>query len=237
MNPRKYLLRIKYIISGTTRGLGKFTADYIKCQGREVLGINRRNPQSDVHNLIMDLSDANCVVKNLNRLESFIDSNSIVVFISNAAVIEPINVMGKLCHQDIIRAINVNLISPVLISNHIIGLCNKAIIFNITSGAAKSINKGLGVYSATKAGFDKMCDISIEELEKQKVYIESFDPGTIDTDMQRQLRESKHFERAAVFKDLKDQGRLRSAQQVSIEIFNRIEQIISDNGWDNESHN
>ena len=231
------MVKIIYIITGTTRGLGKCTADYIRSQGRDVVSINRSDSQMEGWNLNIDLSDVNCVVNNVNKLRRYIGSNSIVVFISNAAVIEPIKTIGKLCSEDIIRATNVNFISPLLISNYLLGVGNKSIIFNITSGAAKSINKGLGVYSATKAGFEKLCDISHAELGEQKVHIESFDPGIMDTEMQKQLRDSKHFERAGFFKDLKIQGSLRSSQEVSIEIFNCIEQIISKKKWNNETNN
>ena len=177
-----------YIITGTTRGFGKEIKDLLLLKQEKVISINR----SDV-----DLSKPEILVSFLQSLkQKFKDhyEDNDLIFINNAATLGKIGPSSEIDPLEIIETIGTNLISPLLFCNFLFSLDNNWKYFNITSGAAKTKNKYLGLYSITKLGLEeylKFIDLEISGTNCKGVY--NYDPKTIATKMNQELKENSFF--------------------------------------------
>ena len=96
-----------YIITGTTRGLGKEIKKTLLANDKDVITINRKD---------MDLSnpyDFPLYIKSMEKKTR----NKDIVFINNAAVLGDISPFLNIDGNNIINTINTNLISPLLFLN------------------------------------------------------------------------------------------------------------------------
>tara|TARA_R110001599_G_scaffold94020_2_gene244733 strand:+ start:965 stop:1600 length:636 start_codon:yes stop_codon:yes gene_type:complete len=177
-----------YIITGTTRGFGKEIKDLLLLKQEKVISINR----SDV-----DLSKPEILVSFLQSLKQKLKDqyeDNDLVFINNAATLGKIGPSSEIDPLEIIETIGTNLISPLLFCNFLFSLDNNWKYFNITSGAAKTKNKYLGLYSITKLGLEeylKFIDLEISGTNCKGVY--NYDPKTIATKMNQELKENSFF--------------------------------------------
>tara|TARA_R110000744_G_scaffold253908_1_gene369621 strand:+ start:1092 stop:1727 length:636 start_codon:yes stop_codon:yes gene_type:complete len=177
-----------YIITGTTRGFGKEIKDLLLLKQEKVISINR----SDA-----DLSKPEILASFLQGLKQKIKDQygaNDLIFINNAATLGKIGPSSEMDPLEIIETIGTNLISPLLFCNFLFSLDNNWKYFNITSGAAKTKNKYLGLYSITKLGLEeylKFIDLEIDGTNCKGVY--NYDPKTIATNMNQELKESLFF--------------------------------------------
>ena len=218
-----------FLVTGTTRGLGKAIAQRVLELDYELIEINK-SPTKRKKSFIADLSKPNEVVKIIKYISELIISNYdkfIVIFISNASTIDPIRTIGLFKDNEIVSITSINFISPIIISNAIAKLKNKSILLNITSGAADTNNEGLSLYSATKAGMNRFISITGKETNNKDLYLYSFDPGTMDTDMQSSLRKpSKYFKHTNDHKRLKRDGELNPPEVVANKIIHYVEELL-----------
>ena len=115
-----------------------------------------------------------------------------------------------------------NIITPTILSKKIINKyfdLNKTII-NISSGAANKSIPSWSTYCATKSALDRFTDtISKEDIPNLNVY--SVHPGVVDTDMQKNIRESKqeHFPLKEKFVEYYEKNQLENPQIVAQKIY------------------
>lgn len=179
---------IVFIITGTTRGFGKEIKDLLLLKQQKVISINRTD---------VDLSKPESLASFLQDLKQKIKhqhEECDLVFINNAATLGKIAPSSEINPLEIIDTIGTNLISPLLFCNFLFSLDNNWKYFNITSGAAKTKNKYLGLYSVTKLGLEeylKFIDLEISGTNCKGVY--NYDPKTIATKMNQQLKENSFF--------------------------------------------
>lgn len=173
-----------YIITGTTRGLGKEIETTLLANNKNVITVNREN---------LDLS-------NLDQFPLYIESlkkninNKDIVFINNAAVLGDVSPFSNIDRQNIVDTININLVSPLLFLNFLFSLKNKWMYINITSGAAHSTNKYLGLYSVTKSSLKQYLDfLNIEIEDTNCVGLYNYDPKIMNTDMNKKLKRNLFF--------------------------------------------
>lgn len=176
-----------FIITGTTRGLGKALKD--KFKEYDVVSINRiKKEDADI---CMDLSVDNIEV---NITKTIKDYESIF-FISNASIIKPIKKIKELNNEDLNISINTNFINQAKIILQIIKSDKKYLILNITSGAAFTSNSNLSLYSSSKAAMHRFVEILKKEEENNSnaLFIDNFDPGRMQTEMQENLIKDKNL--------------------------------------------
>ena len=176
-----------FIITGTTRGLGKALKD--KFKEYDVVSINRiKKEDADI---CMDLSVDNIEV---NITKTIKDYESIF-FISNASIIKPIKKIKELNSEDLNISINTNFINQAKIILQIIKSDKKYLILNITSGAAFTSNSNLSLYSSSKAAMHRFVEILKKEEENNSnaLFIDNFDPGRMQTEMQENLIKDKNL--------------------------------------------
>jgi len=219
------------IITGVSRGLGKAFFDILKdknyyliCISRSFIDYQNKLSESDNIELIkFDLNDINDLTVKLNNstIPNKCDFDELI-FINNAGVISPIGKVGNIDEKDIKKAININLLSPILITNHLSALCSKNKIkfkiLNITTGAADKPFEGWSLYCSTKSAAKMF--FNVVEKEKDGVVVVNIDPGVLNTRMQKEIRNANksYFPLVDYFKNLEKKGELKQPSQVALNI-------------------
>ncbi|PCK20178.1 short-chain dehydrogenase [Bacillus pumilus] len=146
-----------------------------------------------------------------------------VLFVNNAGMVTPIKRVGQGGQDTLHQHYTLNLVIPVLLS-HVFAkqtqsFKGKKTIVHLSSGAAKNPYKGWSAYCSSKAGLDMFMRTLHEEQQDEAHPIKtfSFSPGTIDTDMQREIRKSskQDFEQIERFQQLYETGTLKSPDEVA----------------------
>lgn len=179
--------KILFIVTGTTRGLGKALREIF--QDYDVISINRiKEKKTDI---CMDLSLMNIEIDISDRLKDY----EKIFFISNASIIKPISKIRDLNSCDIDTSINTNFINQAKIIIQIVKSHKQYSILNITSGAVFTSNSELSLYSSSKAAMHRFIEILKKEEEDNQLalYIDNFDPGRMQTDMQKDLINDKNL--------------------------------------------
>lgn len=209
-----------HIITGASRGLGFEIAKHLAENGDTVINLSRSQvigPLS-IHNFNIDLAanfSAQAVwseILKIQPLEQFYQ----VSLINNAGMIAPIGAAEKIDEDQIKQNIAVNFTAPILIGAEFLRVTKAhqgpRVLFNVSSGVAKSPKSHWSVYSAAKAGLEAFSTAVYKEQDDPsltKVII--FNPGIMDTEMQAQLRTSSEadFPELKRFIDYKHNGDLR----------------------------
>lgn len=190
------------IITGTTQGLGKELERVFL--NNNILTINRKLINNN-SNMVLDLSKKNI---NLEEFNNIIDKYEKIFFISNASIIKPIKNIRDIINDDLDISIHTNFINQAKIIMKIVQSNKKYSILNITSGAAFTSNTELSLYSSSKAAMHRFIEILKKEEENNPnaLYIDNFDPGRMQTDMQKNLIKDKKL-------------------NIDIEILNTVEKV------------
>ncbi len=203
------------MITGVSRGLGRALAERALADPDTwVLGIGRAGfPHERLRLRECDLARPEGLPGAL-ELRSLVGDAGEVVLIHNAAVVEPIGDIGELDPAAVARAVNVNFLSPMLLTNELIKALSrypeKTLL--ISSGAANRVIDGWSVYSATKRG----CEEYFAHLA-QRATVEIVNPGVMDTGMQAAVRAAS-FEGQERFHDLYKRGELPDPALVAAKI-------------------
>jgi benzil reductase ((S)-benzoin forming) len=215
-----------FIITGTSRGIGKALAENIlKGKENSVTGISRNQSLShpNYKHLSIDLSDITTLKRFLADIFPKCDKADKIVLINNAGIVGQVGKVGNIEDENIERVFNVNLISPAILTNEFIkkykDLSIQKVIINISSGAGKRPVDGWSSYCSSKAGLD-MFSLVIDEEQKLNGYnfkIFSVSPGIVDTDMQTQIRKVsvEDFSEVEKFQSYKEKGNLKEAAKVA----------------------
>ena len=216
-----------FIITGANRGLGEGFIDLlIKDNNNLVVSISRcisdtqKTYSSDCfYFLKADLSDNN-IDKKITVLKTLITNQS-VYFINNACIIEPIDKIEKLENQAIDKTISVNIKSSILITKYLLSNFNENVLtfINISSGAANRAISNWSLYCSSKAFIRMFYEVAECEYKKHRFF--NIDPGVMDTNMQKSIRNSD-FPDVSRFKILHDGSKLKAPKHVALEILNTV---------------
>jgi benzil reductase ((S)-benzoin forming) len=233
-----------YIITGTSRGLGKALAEKALQQpNTAVLGVCRHatiTHERYTHQPL-DLSDMLAVQNNLHKvLPARPDAESITL-INNAAVLGEIGYLGEQQNEHFEFVFDVNTVAPAMFMNTFLsaysGLSVPRTILNISSGAAQRAVDGWGAYSASKAALDALSRTAQKEqdLRDSGVRIRCISPGILDTPMQEHIRtaDEQNFSEAAKFAGFYSDGQLAEPEEVASKILvwlqhpiNKLEPVV-----------
>ena len=232
--------RVTYIVTGTSKGLGKAIVERLVQDGNQikVVSLGRsfhtdhvkylHDKNLNVHFIEVDLSDTAMIKSKLKKLKNHIDKQDKIVFINNAASINPVNKIGAFREDDIIASININVVTPFMIINQLMKwFGNQEMIFlNISSGAANRPIDGWATYCAGKAYAKMLFDVLHEQTkESNKIQVLQLDPGVMDTGMQEQIRNADItvFPDRQMFIDYKDNQKLKTPGEVADSIISTID--------------
>ena len=216
-----------FIITGANRGLGQAFVDIlIKDQDCFVISISRSlsieqenySPEN-FYFLEVDLSN-NSIKEKITVLKSIIDDQDIC-FINNASIIEPIIKIEDLSEDAIDQTISVNIKSTILITKYLLRHFNdhKLSFVNISSGAANRAINNWSLYCSSKAFIKMFFNVAESEYVQHKFF--NIDPGVMDTNMQKSIRETD-FPDVSNFKNLQEEGKLKLPKDVATKILNTV---------------
>tara|TARA_R110000824_G_scaffold1178_3_gene6338 strand:+ start:1672 stop:2307 length:636 start_codon:yes stop_codon:yes gene_type:complete len=178
--------KLLYLATGTTRGIGWELQKLFKTSNSDYILINRKD---------IDLSDTTGLITFLESLAERIKeeySDHRIIFINNASTLGNPAPMENNSLSDVSQTLNVNVVAPILFFNFLTQLDNEWVLLNVTSGAAHTENQFLGLYSTSKLAVEKYIKfVDSEDNNCKGVY--NFDPGVVETDMYKALKENKHF--------------------------------------------
>jgi benzil reductase ((S)-benzoin forming) len=181
---------ILFIVTGTTKGLGHDIFMALSKQNQNVLTINRSSFDY-TNNISFDFSEIGELESRLFPiLKEKLQDHQTVVMILNAAVVDPVKEVGNYTNEEVIRIVNTNTLSPILLSNFLVKENKKGLIAHVSSGGIKLNLEGLGLYTSTKIATHKFFDIA--NLEDTGMSFLNFDPGTMNTQMTEKLRDEKN---------------------------------------------
>ena len=226
---------MKYaIVTGASKGLGAAVGHHLLDHDYHLVDVSRsgnQELQQKAENMRLTYRHANVDLTSPEDAQSFVsewfdERNDYppeqILIVHNAGMVEPIETVGQLDRKAVDQAVHLNYLTPVVVTNEAFkraGELNVPLtVVNITSGAADKPNHGWSVYGSTKAAlnlFTETAGLEQNELNSKNMII-SFSPSVMDTAMQGVIRSSSEdaFAQVERFKELKEQNKLRSPDQV-----------------------
>ena len=186
------------LITGASRGLGANFAKVLANDGFRIIGIGRNrinlekvisnlpNQQLNHHFFELDITDENCVKKQLSDLNLY-------GLINNAGIANT-KLLHKETYSELSNIIDTNLLGSLNVSNAIIPkmIINKrGKIINIASTLGYRPLSYVGAYSATKAALIQVTKSQSIELARYNICVNALAPGYILTDINRDQLEGK----------------------------------------------
>ena len=220
-----------YIVTGTTKGLGKALAAEIALDADNELIALSRAPEGPVPGgaqLELDLGDTAAIESVFDRIEQRIRGKRYAkaVLINNAGVVSPVGPLERVTAEELERGLIVNLVAPVLLMRRFLiateGIALVRRIVNISSGAARRALAGWTGYCASKAGLEMATrTVALDcEAARKNVEVVSLSPGVFDTAMQGVVRSAsaQDFPELDRFLRMKSEGILRRPAEVAADI-------------------
>ena len=178
------------LITGTGTGIGKRVAELLLTEGYFVFGYSRSNSIKHSHFTFTKIDLSNLQEVQKLQLPNF-DIASDVLLVNNAATIGSILPLDKKEITDIINEYNLNIITPTILCSKFINTYadKKKMIINMGSGAANNAIASWNTYCSSKSALDMLTKVISEENHKN-LTVFSVHPGVVDTDMQKEIRDS-----------------------------------------------
>ncbi|MGD8190245.1 SDR family NAD(P)-dependent oxidoreductase [Brevibacillus ginsengisoli] len=224
------------IVTGTSSGLGKaffesFASDsvYLIAIARRFLPEQLEAAQKHPNRIFLVERD----LRNIDQLPTADELSKLLadpaieelLFINNAAVVEPIGSIGQLDAEQMIDHIKVNFLAAQLITNTLFSLPEisrmRVQVLNISSGAATKPKAGWAMYCAAKAGNEMFFNVLAAQYEgNPQVEVANVNPGVMDTQMQASIRSAneEQFPELARFVGFKEEGKLVLPETVAANI-------------------
>ena len=217
------------IITGASKGIGLAIYENLKNNPDNQLFLIARNFDfSETKNTFLfkrDLTKLNNIKNIIENIFKKINLNESqrIVLINNAGTLTPMKFSGKEEDEEIINNINLNLLAPMILTSNFIKkpseFKKEKKIINISSGAGKHPYAGWSCYTTAKAGLDMFTrSVALEQsLIDNGIKIISFAPGIVETDMQKQIRNTskKDFPLVDKFLEIKKYNLANSPQNVA----------------------
>jgi NAD(P)-dependent dehydrogenase (short-subunit alcohol dehydrogenase family) len=193
------------IVTGTSTGIGEAVARQLLERGWDVIGIARRpSPVSHAayRHVVFDLAS---VAEHPAPLEAALSAHlgaSVVErvgLVNNAAVPEGLMPLANLEPPKLARVYAVNVVAPLWLMGFVVRTLpadTTLRIVNVSSGAATTGFPGLAAYGSSKAAL-RLAGMSLARewdtasptaAPRANAAILSYEPGVVETDMQRYAR-------------------------------------------------
>ena len=208
------------LVTGGSKGLGKALVQKLLKQNYSVYSFARSESNEQNKNLTqikIDLSIPDLAESAVKTTLEKIVPPSELLLINNAGRLGTISPSNNIDLEDIHNTTNLNLLTPISVSNAVIDYSIKNSntftgIINISSGAAAKAYHSWSIYCTTKAGIDRFTTCIATEQPQLKAL--SIYPGVVDTDMQKEIRNTskQNFPHVDRFIDLKNNNELFSPE-------------------------
>lgn len=225
-----------YVITGTSRGLGRALADELAGNAENfVVEMGRATPAQNARNTLLeaDFADKNSVTRAFAALGVLLQGRhfSFAALINNAGVVLPVARFDALDPAALEINFAVNVTAPILAAGAFAtltrGMADQRLIVGISSGAAKRAVRGWTAYCAAKCALEMATRVMAAEAEASDpgLVICTLAPGVIDTGMQSAIRAIPEgaFPEVARFREMKESGALRDATAVARDIISVLQ--------------
>ncbi len=221
------------LITGISKGLGEGLAKILLERNYRVTGLGRNdNPNLNGGHyrfVSLDLKKPD-KIKTIKPLlqEMANEQPESILLISNAGVHGACGAIGELDEDKVLETFNVNLLSPVLLSNVFTDvfapLSLHKRILNVSSAAANSPIPGGSTYCQTKAGVEILTRVMFEEQKNKPYPIEviAIRPGRLDTPMQAELRHLPNLPMGPILRKAYEDGALKDPLLTAREIVEKF---------------
>ncbi|MBO3699763.1 SDR family NAD(P)-dependent oxidoreductase [Roseivirga sp. E12] len=179
------------LITGTSRGIGRYLVEYYCSKGNKVIGCSRNDSIFSADNyqhIQLDVSDEPAVQNMFRSIRK--EYNQLDVLINNAAVNLTLSPVYALTKDSVLRTMEVNFVSTVLMSKMAVKLMSKNTfgrIINIGSMASKLEVKGESIYSASKAAINTFTRVMAKEVHRLGITCNVVAPSAIETELSKQI--------------------------------------------------
>ena len=215
------------VLTGHSKGLGHALLNhFIGQEGMQIHVLSRtKGPLShpQLTEWAVDLTDVHAVEAILQDLFPRISADRYLL-INNAGWIGEIKPTGKLTADALQRALQLNLLAPMLLSNAFAQAYGnrpgQKLICNLSSGAASKPLAGWASYCSSKAGLEMFSKVMDAEWRSDAFRVFSVAPGIVATDMQHEIRAAhpEDFPALARFRNYHTEGMLTPASAVAEKI-------------------
>lgn len=209
------------ILTGANRGLGWEIHNILtnsqsisaNCTFLARQPIKERNSQCNY--IQIDFLDMEELSLNL----SMAPETKSVILVSNAGTIDPIGNGASIPIREMEKALRINCTGPLALAQQLTARTKeigaRLHIINISSGAAHRPIRGWMAYCTSKAAAVMAFDVL--DSENSHVSVQHFDPGVMDTDMQRNIRGQSEdlMPDVGLFQEFKTNNALRSPREVA----------------------
>ena len=222
-------------ISGASGGIGQALIQTVPWPGTRVIGISR-HPAGGAEHLEADLADPSqwrIVGSSFSReLAGFEGERA--VFIHAAGTLDPIGFAGEVDTGAYAANVVLNSAAGQVLGHLFLAAAAapaRAVaatrhLVMLTSGAARSVYPGWSSYGAAKAALDQWVrTVGAEQSIRGGVQVLAVAPGTVDTDMQAQLRatSAEDFPSQQKFVYLHAAGKLADADAVGRDLWRLLD--------------
>ena len=219
-----------YIVSGASRGLGRALVSHLATDANaRVLGLSRAGVRGVAvwRDVRVDLGTADGQDAAVTAMRDALGAEpwARAILINNAAIIDPIGVVGALDLVQVRMSAMINVAAPIVLMSAFVAALDRATpgsVINISSGAGRRPIAGSGVYCATKAAIDMVSKAAVLELEQKRrsIVVTSLAPGIFETDMQVTARSKSEdeFPSVGTFVGFKTQNLLQTPAEVAAKI-------------------
>jgi NAD(P)-dependent dehydrogenase (short-subunit alcohol dehydrogenase family) len=228
------------IVTGTSAGIGQAVARELLSRDWSVIGIARR-PATVTHpayrHVSFDLERIATDADDLQRqIEPYVRTARLAL-VNNAAVPEGLMPLAALDAPLLVRTYAVNVVAPLWLMGFVMRTAPAGAVIrivNVSSGAATTGFPGLAAYGSSKAAL-RLAGMSLaNEWEsrssdasgaRRDAAILSYEPGVVETDMQRyaRSRSPEQFPWVTMFKDFATRGVLVPPERPATDIVTFLE--------------
>ena len=218
------------LVTGTSSGIGAAIARELLERGWHVIGVARRTAKlaGNYRHLALDLAETGTATATLERevgarlAERAWQRLGLV----NNAALAPAGRVQKLDAEELARAYAVNSVMPLWLMGFVLRRRPEGAqvrVVNISSGAAQRPFPGLSIYCSSKAALRMAGMVVAAEVEDVGVF--SYEPGVVDTEMQRATREKplEEFPWGTTFRQYHAEGRLVAPELPAADVVKFLE--------------
>ncbi len=169
------------IVTGASRGLGRYCADQLHARGYRVVGLGRTPPtDAPFETRAVDVSDSASVAAAMHDLRR----DKSVYALINAAGIASMNLVVTTPSETVRRIIETNLLGTIFCCQQIApALIRRGLgrIINFSTLGVPLAIKGEAIYIASKAGVEGFTRVFARELAPHGITVNAVAPGPIET--------------------------------------------------------
>ena len=208
-----------FVITGGGSGIGGALAQELANRGHAVLIVGRNES---------NLADVAFMHKNIKyfcadvssqegrvSIKEYLQDKKIQALINNAGIIQPIANIFEISLEDWHKVMATNLDAPLFLTKLLRTNLSAGRVLNIGSGAAHFSVLGWSAYCVSKAALFRLTECL--QLEEENIAFTSVMPGIIDTNMQKEIRETINMaeEKQKFFHDLYAENKLIKPEVVA----------------------